>query len=196
MKRRIAVIIAVMLLGAAAAPASAQRTAKGEFSLSLDGCFIPMNGFGGDIRFGIYTMTGFWDFGIDIRNLSLTLSGPDVAIPASSLGCDARAGYMYRLTNTRDRTINLYAGGGISLGAAPFFTSEEGMSELGFTDTPVPFVYGLYPKVEVEIFFSRTVAFDVALAAPFNFYTKNYNILQRMNGIVRPQLSAGLKFNF
>lgn len=192
-------ITAVAILFLASTGASAQRTAEGAFFLDLNGSYVPVNGFGGNLGFGRYTMIGFWE----TRANALFMN---YFIDAEAAKCNhymVQGGYLFRLAASRSRVLNLYGGGGAFIGAATFNTTDAGWSKLSqlakkdWYSQQTSFLYGAYAKVDFEVFFTDTLAFDLAVKAPFGFYPKNeFEALQKITGFVRCEVSAGLRINF
>lgn len=186
------------LAAVAVSPLHAQRTAKGERFLLLSGDYMLVNGYGGTAAFGVYTMNGFWEGAADVTFQGYTI-GAEPARSGRYLAC---AGYMVRLASSRNRSVNLYGGGGVLMGAGTMSASDMGWTALNesagtewFTDQTY-FLYGVYPKVEMEAFLSENLAFDIAVRAPLNIFPTTYSALQSVIGLVHCQVSAGFKYNF
>ena len=93
-------------------PASAQRTMSGQFSLAVsahyNGSFL-----GAEAFLSQYTLIGFWEAGVGGDAFTAPLSN---GLRLEYADVAARGGYLFRLACTRNRALNLYAGGGALVG--------------------------------------------------------------------------------
>ena len=134
--------------------ASAQRTMPGRSSVAItggwNGSLVSAGAF-----FSQYTLNGFWEAGI---------IGQDHLIPMSvggSLRYDHLAvagGYQFRLVASRSRAVNLYAGGGIFIGAELVDPMRQLPDYLSLSVPSESFLYGIYAKTEAEFFIGRRFA--------------------------------------
>lgn len=205
---RIRFFLVALFILTAVLPAGAQRTAKGERFLRASYDYVPANGYGADMAFGLYSMDGFLDFSVEASLYDYSIVSDETFLdePASSVSGTARAGYMYRLLSNRSRRLNFYAGGGVMLGVGTFSTSDDGWGQVNksnvssgqaeWSGTVMFFRYGIYPKAEVEAFFIDNLAVDVAVKCPVTFTDASYSVLQKICRPFHCELSAGIKYNF
>lgn len=164
--RKLAVNTIVFLsLALLSFPASAQRTMSGQPSLHVS---VLYNGPSvcAEAFFSQYTLEGYWQAGVE---------GKAYNVPVSTGGrldyihTVVSSGYMYRVAGTRNRLLNYYMGGRVFAGIEltdPWYTLPDYLS----TGLPrVSFLYGLSPRIDLEIFFSRHCAFLLSAGIPINF---------------------------
>lgn len=157
-----------MLLLLASLSSFAQRTAKGQFFVSMDGLYTTTHGIavGGNIEYGQYLLNSYWDAGVTVANRTSPLNTGD-----RMEYCDyiVHGDFMYRLVGTRDRKVNLYGGGGVFLG----YEAYDQLNRLpGHIDTGLgsgKFYYGIRPQLLAEFFVSDQVALVVRGRIPLNW---------------------------
>ena len=194
--------LAIIVMTVFPSGAYAQRTAEGEMGLYATYTHPFMKGWGVSGGWNRYTLFGTWDASVTVTNRGYTFERT-TSVPVFHY--TARAGYLVRLCATRDRSLNLYAGGGILLGAGEFRLLDklEGIAkEYGttfetnnFGGNPY-FIFGLYPKIEAEYFFVGNVGLSVSFQMPVTFHDKEHGSVQRLTGVLYPEVSGGIKINF
>lgn len=202
--KKTVIIIFVTAIAAVMFPtkACAQRTAEGEMGVYVTYTHPFMKGWGATVGWNYYTLFGMWDVSVNATDRGYTFE-KTTKVPVYHY--TARGGYLVRLCATRDRSLNLYAGGGILLGAGVFKLLDR-LDEIAkdygttfnandFGGNPY-FIFGLYPKVEAEYFFVGNVGLSVSFQMPVTFHDKEHSSVQRLTGILYPEVSGGIKFNF
>ena len=149
-------------------PASAQRTMSGQPSLHIS---VLYNGPSAcaEAFFSQYTLGGYWQAGLEGKHYSTSIS---TGGKLDYIHTVASSGYMYRVAGTRNRLLNLYMGGRVFMGVEmtdPFHTLPSHIST-GLKD--YSFLYGLVPRMDVEVFFTRRCAFLLSAGLPINFSSK------------------------
>ena len=145
--------------------ATAQRTMAGQGFLSADGLYDFEN-FGAIAEYGQYTLGGFWSVGA---------SGHFYDTPTSSkynleyVHCYVFGGYMHRLAGTRRRSVNLYGGGGVFLGAEVLDPMSRLPKDTVLGIGRTVFLYGVYAGLSAEFFIVEKLAVTVNAIAPLNF---------------------------
>ena len=108
--------------------------------------------------FSQYTLNGFWEAGI---------VGNDYTLPMSVGGClrynhlAAAGGYQFRLVANRSRSVNLYGGGGVFIGAELVDPMRQLPDYFSLSIPSESFLYGIYAKTEVEFCIGRRFAITV-----------------------------------
>lgn len=153
------IIVAVLAAFLGFWPAFSQRTVNTQFFLEV-GANGPK---GASVGMGQYLNFGYWQVDVcgDVVAAVLSTGGDLDYIQVSAQG-----GYMYRVAKNYSRSVNLYAGGGIVQGceaADPFGMAEGLQTQL---TKSYSYLYGLYPKVELELFPFRGVALDLYGSLP------------------------------
>ena len=154
-------IVFTLALCLLSAGAQAQRTSSGQGMLSFEGQWPH----GASVSAGGYLASSLWEAGAFAQWRCAHLDAYDMEyLPAAAFG-----DWMYRLCGTRSRALNLYAGAGVFLGWE-FFDPRGTLPETVLEETGSGvFLYGALAKIQLEIFFSRTVALILSGMAPFNF---------------------------
>ena len=149
-------------------PASAQRTMSGQFSLAVsahyNGSFL-----GAEAFLSQYTLIGFWEAGVGGDAFTAPLSN---GLRLEYADVAARGGYLFRLVGTRNRALNLYAGGGALVGIEAI---DPRMRIPSYYDLGLPsigFLYGLYAKSQAEVFIGRKVALTLGGGLSVNFSSR------------------------
>lgn len=177
MKRTIVAVLAAFLC---VWPAFSQRTVNTQFFIEV-GANGPK---GASVGMGQYLNFGYWQ--VDVCG--------DLAAAVLSTGGDlnyiqvcVQGGYMYRVAKNYSRSVNLYAGGGIIQGcevADPFGMAEGLQTQL---TKSCSYLYGLYPKVELELFPFRGVALALHGSLPVIMGSQYDKVLY-------PKAGASLRF--
>lgn len=188
MKRK-SIIIALFLL-ASTLSAHAQRTAVGMNQISAT-VNTSLSSFGGEVLYGRYLSYGYW-FGnasfVDRAERDAQLS--DIM---HHQRFQAGGGYMARLYGTKTRSLSLYGGGDVFIGAEMLdvFKStspvtRQSFYSAGFTD--FRFIYGLSARLEAEYFPINNLAIVGLIRAPICLNTR-FSVL----GL---ELGVGARINF
>ena len=144
--------------------ASAQRTMHGQSSIHAEALFNGRS-FGAEVSYGQYTLNGYWDTGISFNDYNENLSTGD-RFQYGHLS--VKGGYMFRIAGTTSRNISLYGGGGTFLG----YELMDPFGRLPFIETNTNdfrFLYGIYAKINLEVFLIEKTALTLNLALPVNF---------------------------
>lgn len=174
-KLLVALTLSSVLMGQGTA-VLAQRTAKGRNFISVSAAhnFTASNAIGGDILFGGYGELSYWDCGVHGGVVGGSLStGEDISFAQVY----AQGGLQARLLHSRSRAVSLYAGGGAFLGYEFFDIGGDVPEsvESGLPDNS--FLYGIYPKVDLEVFLSKSVALVLYGKFPINFGSNVCDVL-------------------
>ena len=172
--------------------ASAQRTSWGQsfVSVSFIKAAVPEASnkvFGGEFMYGEYNDINYWQGGAQYTP----------HMKSHPVGCFTVAGgVMYRLSASRDRAFNLYAGGNIFAGVD--YVKEYPVVYGEGTIIPVDdeeeekagsaFVYGVEPRMEMEVFFTTKVAAILGVAVPLKVKSQEDKVSGRAY--------LGLRINF
>lgn len=146
-------------------PASAQRTMSGQPSLHIS---VLYNGPSvcAEAFFSQYTLGGYWQAGVE---------GKAYNVPVSTGGrldyihTVVSSGYMYRVAGTRNRLLNYYMGGRVFLGTEVINPWDRLPDYVSTGYKRVAFLYGVSPRMDLEIFFCRQCAFLLSAGIPINF---------------------------
>jgi len=176
--------------------ACAQRTVLGQFFVSghfVDGVYPPdKKVIGGEFYVGQYRGNFYWMGGLQYTP----------AWERSEFGCfDVAGGAMYRLLGTRNRMLNVYAGG-IAMVGIDYPRGRKALEDLvvdsgsGSIDVSseeevsgkTKIMVGLEPRVEFEFFPFKIMAIVVGGSAPVKVVTQQDVFSMRLYG--------GLRFNF
>ncbi len=176
--------------------ARAQRTIAGQMFVSADfmagvhpaGSHVV----GGEAFVGQYSGAFYWMGGLQLTP----------ATDRVDIGCtDVAGGVMYRLVDTRNRMLNIYAGGLVLVGldypkgrkpiedlvvnpdTGAIDTSGEGASS-----ARTAFVVGVEPRLEMEVFPVGGFGLVGGVSAPLKFVTQQ--------DVFSIRLYAGLRVNF
>lgn len=149
-------------------PASAQRTMSGQPSLNIS---VLYNGPSvcAEAFFSQYTLGGFWQVGIEGKQYNAPIS---TGGRLDYIHTVVSSGYMYRVAGTRNRLLNYYMGGRVFMGVEmvdPFRRLPAYLST-GLKD--YSFLYGLSPRMDLEIFIGRRCAFLLSAGLPINFSSR------------------------
>jgi len=166
-------ILSVLLILAAVLSASGQRTSKGQFYVGADwGTTVypkPMSYHVINVEAGQYMLFGKWQAGV-------TYSTRDAYGIVSVL---AHAGSMYRFCASRSRIVNFYGGGDMIMGAdfcseqiSVLVPDDDGTSKTEVREAKTGFVWGLNPKLELEVFPFTRMAFYMGVSLPVKFSTQ------------------------
>ena len=180
------ILIACFVLFASSQAASAQRTMKGQLhvgaqaSLSADQR-LPA---GGELSFGSYLLDSYIAGWINVTPDFISLAtGHQLGYIPINVGAD----YMYRVADTRARSVNLYVGGGVFLGWELYdpFRRLPSYIDTGFGNGA--FIYGVSASIASEFFITRTVALTLESRMPVSISSKTE--------ILKLHLKAGIKVN-
>lgn len=180
--------MSVLLILAAVVSASGQRTSKGQFYVGADWATTVypklMSYHVFNLETGQYTLFGKWQAGVQYATR-------DAYGIVSVL---AKGGAMYRFCASRGRVVNFYGGANLLMGAdfcseqiSVLIPDEDGSTKTEVQEAKTGFVWGLEPKLELEIFPFTRVAFYLGASLPVKFATQ-----QKAFSIVP---YAGLRFN-
>lgn len=165
--------LSVLLILVAALSASGQRTSKGQFYVGADwGTTVYpklMSYHVIGVEAGQYLLFGRWEAGVQY-------SSRDAYGIVSVL---ARAGGMYRFCASRNRVVNFYGGGDLIMGAdfcseqiSVLIPDDDGTSKTEVKEAKTGFVWGLNPKLELEVFPFTRMAFYLGASFPVKFSTQ------------------------
>jgi len=162
------IIFTALLVIFTAHYASAQRTMSGQPSLHIS---VLYNGPSvcADAFFSRYTLGGFWHVGVEGKQYNVPVSTGGILDYIHTV---VSSGYMYRVAGTRNRLVNYYMGGRVFMGVEmvdPFRRLPAYLST-GLKD--YSFLYGLSPRMDLEIFISRRCAFLLSVGLPINFSSR------------------------
>lgn len=145
--------------------ASAQRTMSGQKSLRVS---LLYNGLsvGAEAFYEPYTLTGFWQAGVQGN---LYKAGLSTAHSLDYVHALAQGGYQFRLAGTRSRSLNLYAGGGALVGVEILDAWRRLPYYLDLGKSRYAFIYGLYSSAMLEWFVSRQWALVLHAGLPVTF---------------------------
>lgn len=195
---RVLKIAALMAGILAALPVWAQRTAKGESFLSMDGTEAIQGtpGWGAHVSYGRYGLGFYWKAGAGTQGYIYDLTGleePEEDMMTSCRHITAHAGALYRLMGTYSRNLCLYAGGCVTAGYVRYGLhipepeeDGEGLSD-GFT-------YGIRPELEAEIFLLRRAALVVGAQVPVYMGASLQDTYGK--GTVHLRGTVGIRINF
>lgn len=178
------IFLVVALLMVTAASSFAQRTVigqsfvSGDFGMSLKSAGVqewPGKALAFDVEYGHYTRLGYWGAGVGMANQLKKLTDYELNLPYTDIS--AYGQYMFRITGTRSRSVNLYGGGGAGLGLQIMdmgnyckdyeFTITRKEYSGGETKTvtktlssgDIFFLLHIFGNIEGEFFFAPKVAF-------------------------------------
>lgn len=182
----VVIVTAITALLLCGEEASAQRTMSSQELLTASYTY-PFSGhgdFGLDASYGCYLLSSLWNAGIYAVTLSCSIGN---ARQMEYAHFCSYAEWLYRLSATRSRSINLYAGGGAFLG----YEAYDPFGRLpSYIDTGLgsgAFLYGVHAKAEAEFFIAKKLAAVLSGWVPVNFSSP----LSNLNAGVR----AGLRLN-
>lgn len=161
-------IIIFLSLAFLSFPASAQRTMSGQPSLHIS---VLYNGPSvcAEVFFSRYALGGFWHVGVEGKQYNVPVSTGGILDYIHTV---VSSGYMYRVAGTRNRLVNYYMGGRVFMGVEmvdPFRRLSAYLST-GLKD--YSFLYGLSPRMDLEIFITRRCAFLLSVGLPINFSSR------------------------
>jgi len=183
--RRHIIIAFVVIL--AALPAHAQRTMVGQSFIDL-GVRYPV---GAKVSFGQYLIPAYWMAGVELmRQRSFLRVDGDVSYtPLDVWQAKAQGDFMYRLVSTRGRTLSLYAGAGLWVGAEKVDPLEALPPDVILDlNKDYVFVFGGTPRIEAEIFMGNHVALVIGGQLPLAVFSQIR--------ILSMQATAGLRIAF
>ena len=168
MKRKIALRFTLLILVFEVGfmvNASAQRTMAGQGYISAD-CLYDFENFGAIAEYGQYTLGGFWTVGASGHFYD--------AMTSSKYNLEyvhyyAFGGYMHRLAGTRRRSVNLYGGGGVFMGAEVLDPMSRLPKDTVLGIGKTAFLYGVYAGLSAEFFIVEKVAVMASALVPLNF---------------------------
>lgn len=152
---------------------------------------IAVHGF--EAGYGMYLIDSYWEAGVRVNPLFRL-----VTVGSAS----AYGGFMYRLAATRSRMLNFYGGGrffiGVdyTIGSNPFddliiggeSSSSSQVSVIDTTEAATKLMLGVEPRLELEFFFLKKLAFVLSASLPVKFMTQQ--------DVASGRASAGLRLNF
>lgn len=160
---------------------------RGQMFLDLGGAY-PI---GASVGVGQYRIPGYWHAGVGALRMRepLRLDGAVEDMFLDTYQAKAGGGYMFRLVSTRSRSLGLYAGG-VAWGGVEVVDPLKTLPEdvvLTIEKDP-SFVFGVTPRVELEIYFGRHFALTLGGQVPVAFMSRiRYATAQG---------TAGLRFAF
>ena len=186
----------VLVLAAASVQARAQRTVRGQslVSAAFMQTVSPPGATsvqGGEVLYGRYLPNSYWQAGA--QYMPATGDG--------GIGCFTFAGgMMWRLAESRSRVFSLYLGGNALFGAdfgdiskaVTDIVAEESSDSI--TSAPgdgddegvkTAFVYGIEPRVEVELYLFRKAALVLGVQIPIKMLTQQNNLSLRLSAGIR-----------
>lgn len=156
--------------------ASAQRTMEGQGYLSADSLY-DLDNFGVKAEYGQYTLGGFWMVGVN-GHLYDTATSSGYCL--EYIHCYAFGGYMQRLAGTRRRSVNLYGGCGVFIGAEVIDPMSRLPKDAVLGIDRSGFLYGLFAGLSAEFFVVEKVAIVADVSIPLNFSSRirmlNYDV--------------------
>ena len=142
--------------------AAAQRTTAGQGMLSLDGGYPCA----ASLSYGQYLPSSLWEAGAFAQYRSYYINS-EYSMPYYPVGVFGN--WMYRIISTRSRVFNVYAGAGVFLGWE-FYDPEKTLPDfISSSLIDGAFLYGVNPKIQAEVFFTRRIAVILSGNAPINF---------------------------
>ena len=158
-------IIVFLSLALLSFPASAQRTMSGQPSLHVS---VLYNGPSAcaEAFFSQYTLGGYWQAGIEGKAYDVPIS---TGSRLDYIHTAVSSGYMYRVAGTRNRLLNYYMGGRVFMGVEIVDPWKTLPSYVSTGIKPVSFLYGISPRMELEVFFCRKCALLLTAGIPVNF---------------------------
>lgn len=191
-------VLAAAILFFSGSPLNAQRTSRGQFFMNasyINGLFPQraLYTLGGELGMGQYQSNAYWESGVRYNPTTRMMTVGSIV---------AYGGYMFRIAGTRNRAFSFYGGGrgfiGVdyTTGAAPIddiviggdSSSSASASSVEETGGKTRLLVGIDPRVEIEWFFVRKVAFIASVSVPVKFMTQQQ--------VVAVRASAGFRFNF
>lgn len=161
-------IILILSLALLSFPASAQRTMSGQPSLHTS---VLYNGQSvcAEAFYSQYTLNGYWQAGIEGKKYHVPISTGNRLDYIHTL---VSSGYMYRVAGTKNRLLNYYMGGRVFMGVELTDPLHALPDYISTGLKPVSFLYGVAPRMDLEVFFSRHCAFLLSAGLPLNFSFK------------------------
>ena len=172
--------------------ASAQRTSKGVVHIGVSQMVsaysIPSGGL--ELNAGMYLLNSYWKAGLCAVDYNQKVTGA-FSEPTwfDHIHYIAYGDWMYRIIGTYSRSVNLYAGGGIFLGASNYEVFKKLPDELSSGLPSLEFIYGIKPCIELECFVSRKVALTLGVNSPLTFSSSLSTDLWHLTG------SLGVRVN-
>lgn len=183
-----AVTLAIMAacLIATSCKANAQRTMNGQSMVCLEAAtsLLRLRDAGAEICYGQYLLGGYWYAGGGAMWHRVVTTGRS---PMSFIDMCASGGYMHRIFCTRSRNLCLYAGGGAFLGYEIYDPKGDLPTSISTGLPSGTFLYGITPRIEVELFMTGKLALITGCAAAINFSSPITK--------ARPRITLGLRAN-
>lgn len=189
-------VLCLAVLSLLAGSAFAQRTSKDQFHLSgtVD---YNLSSVGGEVLFGQYLLFGYWSAGANLQNYGYNIS--DYEGLANFQRLTAEGTFMYRFVSNRSRSLSLYGGGDVFVGAEmlDMFSSlpngiRTSMTNEGFKDAR--FIFGGGLRLEGEYFPFPRLAIILPLLVVF---TANTAMNSYKGGdVVGFNIGVGVRYNF
>lgn len=169
---------------------NAQRLIDGQPFASIQGGTVFPSSFNpyipqGHLGYGGCTHYGKWVVGASVGYAGMKYSGEiesnGVSIPYSlstgNIDLSADGAYLVRIVSNRSRSVSFWGGIGAAVGARiygspdpSFFSNENGKK---FYVPGARFLYGFYPRFDLEVFVSKSLSLDL--------YTR-LNFMMRVSG--------------
>lgn len=166
-------LISVLFVLSAVFAADAQRTSRGQFYVGADWSTTVypkvLSYHIANVEVGQYTLFGKWQAGV--RYATADAYGIQSVL--------VHGGAMYRFCGSRGRVVSFYGGGDFIIGAD--FCSEQisvlvpddnGKTKTETKEATTGFVWGVDPKLEMEVFPFTRVAFYLGASFPVKFSTQ------------------------
>ncbi len=183
---RLVLLLAALLL-AFPFRADAQRTGTFQWFADVQGEWS-MTSFGARLAAGQYTYGGLWTAGVSgVNRRALLVNAGGESFNLDYAHLEAEGTYLWRLLSSRDRSVCLYGGAGVFMGAefADPFGRRPNSGVLPFGTS---FLYGAHPAVQFEWFLFERVALLASFRMPVCVSSKV--------GYVFYEAGLGLRFNF
>ena len=168
----------------------AQRTSSGEHQIAFT-AGTTFSHYGGEVLYGRYLLRGYWFGGLGFHNrIEIDApSGEKVFFPR----LQGRGGYMHRLLSTYSRALSLYGGGDAFIGVEmlDLYRTLSGATLRSFHNSgfhDYRFIYGVAPRLELELFLSPSFAVLAEGRVPLCFGSPF--------PVLGWELSAGARVNF
>lgn len=180
--------------------AHAQRTAYGERLISVSAHVTQFGPYslGTEAMFGKYLLSGYWFGALGFSNRCEldSVTSESIFYPRA----EVYGGYMQRVFGSRERNFNFYGGLDIFLGAEMFdlfrtlaSATKQALYSVGINDYSI--VYGLSPRLEMELFISHLFAVTASVRIPVCFNT-NFSVSDAIKVAPGVEAGIGLRLNF
>lgn len=187
---RIVVLLAVVAAALSFSDsARAQRTMDGQYFIGAEGRW-PL---GAAVGTGRYLRWGYWHAGVTADRIANVLYADGEAVPLEFYHPMAEGGLMARFLSTRGRGLNFYAGGSLMVGIEYFDPFRKVPDDVvvilpsGSGPAFRKFIFGLCPRLEMELYMGPRVALVLAGRAPVTFGSQT--------GWLHGTASLGLRIN-